>query len=194
MKFRIVTAISILLLSYTFAFGQTAKDLEMSYGHRENVYTVSEHLWMTPSYGADGQLCMMRVYPKLVDSGTSYPDAKFEMEEALKFINRLMPVSTRGARKDSFGVSMLGGGIAQTSFSYDFISFVFVSTFHLDSRTAADLLNRPDEVIDFPIDEKALAAYRQKEALRPDDDLMRERAPNPKLLAIYWENRQCIRP
>ena len=136
----------------------------------------------------------MRVYPKLVDSATNYPDAKLETEEALKFINRLMPVSTRGARKDGFGMSMLGGGVAQTSFSYDFISFVFVSTFHFDSRAAADLLNRPDEVFDFPIDEKAQAEYRQKEALRPDDDLMRERAPNPKLLEIYWENRQCLRP
>ncbi|HYX29558.1 MAG TPA: hypothetical protein VE863_13410 [Pyrinomonadaceae bacterium] len=194
MTFRIVTAIYILVLSYTFALGQTAKDLETSYGHRENVYSVSEHLWMTPSYGADGEVCMMRVYPKLVDSGTNYPDAKFETEEALKFINRLVPVSTRGARKDGFGMSMLGGGISQTSFSYDNISFVFVSTFHLDKKAAADLLDRPDEVIDFPIDEKAVAAYRREEALRPDDDLMRERAPNPKVLEIYWENRRCLRP
>jgi hypothetical protein len=194
MSFRIVTGIYILILSHTFAFGQTAKDLESSYGHRENVYSVSEHLWMTPRYDAGGQLCTMRVYPKLVDTDTNYLDAKFETEEALKFINRLLPVNTRGARKDGFGRSDLGGGVIWTNFRYDNIAFVFISTFHLDSRAAAELLNRPDEVLDFPIDEKALAAFRQKEAMQPDDDLIRKYAPNPKLLEIYWQHRQCVRP
>jgi hypothetical protein len=191
MKFRIA------LFVCAFAFGcgsvvsQTTKDIEASYGRPENVYSVGEHLWMTPAYGVDRQLCRMRVYPKRVSINTNYLDDKLDMDEVLKFIDKLAPVKTRGARKEFFGTSDLGGGVIWTRFNYDHVRFVFISTFRLDKLPERQP-DRPDELIDFLIDEKAAAEFRRKEALQSDDDLIRKYTSTPKLLEIYWDNRRCL--
>lgn len=186
MKFMIALLICTFALSFSSVAGQTAKDIEASYGRRENVYSVGGQLWMTPTYGADGQLCMMRIYPKRVSIDTNYLDDKLDMDEVLKFINKLVPVETRGARKDSFGLSSLGGGIIWTSFEYDHVRFAFISTFRLDK-----LPERPDEAFDFQVDKTALAEFHRREALQSDDDLIRKKTSTPKVLQIYWENRRC---
>jgi len=135
----------------------------------------------------------MRVYPKRVSADTNYLDDKVNMDEALKFINKLVPIETRGARRDGFGMSDLGGGVVWTGFRYEHIEFVFISTFRLD-KLAKDLMDRPDEVLDFPIDDKALADFRRQEALQPDDELIRKYATNSKVLEIHWRSRRCVRP
>ena len=155
MKSRITFLIYIFALSYSSVAGQTAKDIDMSYGRRENVYSVGEHLWMTPAYGADGQFCMMRIYGKRVSINTNFLDDNLDMDEVLKFINKLVPLETRGARTDYLGSSDLGGGVIWTRFNYDRVRLVFISTFRLD-KLSKSLLDRPDEVLDFPIDKTAL--------------------------------------
>jgi hypothetical protein len=166
MKYSIALLVGIFALGLSSVAGQTAKDIEATYDRRENVYSVSEHLWMTPTYGADNQLCMMRLYPKLISPDTNYLDARLDLDEVLEFTDHLVPVDTSGARKDSFGISDLGRGVVWTHFNYDQVSFVFISTFKLDK-----------------------VAERQADAA-----LMRRYASGPKVLEVYWANRKCIEP
>jgi hypothetical protein len=135
---------------------------------------------------------MMRVYPKRVSKDTNYLDDNLNMDELLKFINKLVPPESRGARTDYFGSSDLGGGVIWTRFNYDHVRFVFISTFRLD-KLSKSLLDRPDEALDFPIDKTALAEFHRREALQSDDDLIRKTSGS-KLLEIYWEHRRCVEP
>jgi hypothetical protein len=193
MKYSFTLLVCVFALSSSFVSGQTAKEIEARYGQRENVYSIGEHLWMTPTYGADSRLCLMRLYPKLVSRDTNYPDAKLDLDEVLKFINQRFPVETRGVRNDSFGTSDLGGGVIWTRFNYDQVRFVFISTFRLEKLPLHESVLR-GEAIDLEIDKTSLAEFRRKEALKSDDDLMRKHALNPKVLEIYWANRKCIKP
>jgi hypothetical protein len=193
MKYGIALLFCLFTLGSSSGTGQTAKDTSAKYGGRENVYSVSEHIWMTPTYGDNDQVCMMRLYPKLVSSDTNYLADKLDLDEALKFIGQLLPIETRGARKDLFGMSDLGGGVIWTSFNYDQVRFVFISTFKLDKDPKRQL-NEANVGLDFPIDKAAVAESRRKEGLETDDALMRKYASNPKMLEIYWANRKCVAP
>jgi hypothetical protein len=193
MKSRTIILICIFVLSYSSVAGQTVKDIEAKYGQRENVYSVSEHLWMTPAYSADNQLCMIRLYPKLVSRDTNYLDAKLDLDEVLKFIDQVVPIDTRGSRKVGFGLSDLGGGVVWTHFSYDQVRFVFISTFRLDKFTEQKT-KEANVGLDFPIDDAAMAEFRREHARETDDALMRKHASSPKVLEVYWANRKCVKP
>lgn len=54
---RTKLAAVIFILYIVPAFGQTVSDLEMKYGKPVNAYSVSEHIWMTPEYNHNGQIC-----------------------------------------------------------------------------------------------------------------------------------------
>jgi hypothetical protein len=190
MKNKISLVACVLAIAFSSVAGQTAREIRTKYGRSESVYSVSEHLWMTPAYGANGRLCMMRLYPKRISVDANYFDDKLEMNEVLGFINELFPSNTRGARKDSFGTSDVGGGIIWTRFNYDRVRFVFISSF--------SLVKAPEPkdyvLLDFPIDETAQAELRRNEAMQSDDQLIRKHAPSPQLLEIYWANRKCVKP
>jgi hypothetical protein len=64
----------------TPAVGQTPSEIDREFGKPIYSYSVSPHIWMTPDYGSDGQVCRMRLYPKHVDSDIDYlwPNLKFE--------------------------------------------------------------------------------------------------------------------
>lgn len=188
LKYRIAMVVCIFAVTLSSVAGQTASELEAKYGQRENVYSVSDHLWMTPTYGADQRVCMMRLYPKLVSPDANYLDAKLDQDEVLKFIDRLVPVDSRGARKAMFGMSNGGGGVIWTNFTYERVRFVFISTFKLD-RLPEPLGEHVD--LDFPVEDAAMAEFRREEASQTDDALMRKYAPAPRLVEVYWPDRKC---
>ena len=189
MKTRITLITAIVLLNCISLAAQDQRDLEPTYGKQANVYTVSEHLWMSPSYDDAGQVCMMRLYARRVSETTNYLDTRLNLDEALKFINELFPVNTRGRRSDGFGLSDIGGGAILTRFDYEHVSFVFVSSFRL-TKLPDKLGDSVD--LDFPIDEAAIAAARRREEMKSDDQLMREHVFNAQVLEIYWKNRKCV--
>src|ERR1700750_2499454 len=103
MKSRLVSAAFAFVLGFSTAIGQTAKDIEAKYGKPENVYplsgkvyySMSEHVLMRPVYGADGQVCLMQLYPKGIHPDESHPDDALAVDEVLKIINELFPPGTR---------------------------------------------------------------------------------------------------
>ena len=192
MTMKIALLASILVLGCTCVGAQTLLDIETKYAKQVDVYSISERLWMTPSYDSQGQVCMMRVYPKAVSKNANYLDSSLDMDETLRFINELFPVYTRGRRGEGFGLSSLGGGVALAGFHYEHVKFVFVSSLRITK-----LPEKTDETflhMDFPVDEAEVAEYRRQEAMKPDDQLIRERAGSPKVLEIIWANRKCVIP
>jgi hypothetical protein len=184
--------IAALALCTNTAFGQTAADVETKYGKTANGYSVSEHVWMTPAYDVEGRACFMRIYPKHVSPKVNYLDDTLAVDEVLNIIDELIPVGARGARKDGFGMTDIGGGVAWTHFNYDRVTFTFISSFRLDKIPERGFGESFD--LDSDVDEKSLAEARRKEAMRPDGELMRERTAKPKVLEIRWANRKCVDP
>ncbi len=176
-------------LSFISVHAQDSREIQQKYGRRENVYSVSEKLWMTPSYDKDGQVCSMRLFPKLVSETTNYLDAKLNIDEALKFINQLFPVTARGSRSSGFGMCNLGGHVIWTTFAYEHVRFVFISTFQLTKMP-----ERGENIrLDFPADDEAeYKEYLRKEEMKSDDQLMREHLVEAQVLEIYWPNRKCL--
>jgi len=59
-------------------------------------YSVSEHIWMTPDFAADGQVCRMRFYPKRFYRGTVYLSGYLAFPELKWILNDLVPPTSRG--------------------------------------------------------------------------------------------------
>lgn len=79
-------------------FGQTVRDIEKKYGQRENVYSISEHIWMTPSYGSDGQLYVIRLFPKRVNAEVNFIGPFLLYTEIRDVLNSLVPPENRGPK------------------------------------------------------------------------------------------------
>ena len=190
MKIRSVLVATILVLGCTSVSAQSSFDIESKYGKRVEVYSVSETLWMTPNYDSEGQMCLMRVYPKAVSANTNYLDPSLNLDETLKFINELVPVHTRGRRGGWFGLSSLGGGTVWTGFEYEHVRFTFISTFRITKNPKE--LDGEYIHLDFPVNDKAeFLEYQRQQAMKSDDQLIREHVHDARVLQIAWTNRKC---
>lgn len=116
MKIKVTVAVFMLCLNS--AFGQSAAEIKVKYGKAVKVYSVSEHIWMTPEYAVDGQVCRMRLYPKRHAGDTNYLSQKLPFEELREVLNRLIPIHKRGAKEPGFGATATGGPAAWTTFAY----------------------------------------------------------------------------
>lgn len=190
MKIKSALVLSILVLCCAGVQGQSLYDIESKYGKRVNVYSVSEKLWMSPTYDRQGQMCLMRVFAKTVSETTNYHDPYLDIDETLRFINELVPVHTRGRREDGAGMSDLGGGIIWTRFNFERVRFVFISSFRL-TKLPEKNSEPPVLLDDFPVDEAAIAESQRQEAMKSDDLIIRERAQGTRVLEISWVNRKC---
>ena len=70
---RVEFAVFFLVLFVTSASGQKISDIEKEYGTpTQAAYSLSEHIWMTPEYGTDGEICRARLDPKRIALKTDY--------------------------------------------------------------------------------------------------------------------------
>src|SRR5262245_56552801 len=118
-------ALVLVLLAGKYVNAQTAADIQTKYGKPVDVYSVSEHIWMTPEFASDGQVCRMRFYPKRISGNTNYGAHDLPFSELRGVLNKLVPVETRGAKKQLFGATATGGGAAWTTYDYQNVTFDF---------------------------------------------------------------------
>ena len=178
-------ALIILLLTVTTTRGQTVSELERKYGKSVSVYNVSEHIWMTPDYSADGQVCQMRLYPKRIGPETNYLGSQLLFPELRQVLNQIAPPHLRGLKKDGFGLTDLGGGIAWTNYEYDNVSFTFISSYKLDpdiiEKAESYVLRDPDpDVLPLP----------KKTAPSLDDFSGSQNSPT-EIVTVRWNRRPC---
>jgi hypothetical protein len=178
---RVEFAIFFLVLFVTSASGQKVSDIEKEYGAPTQVYSVSEHIWMTPEYGIDGQICRARLYPKRISPKTNYLWKELPFHELREVLDRLVPPAQRGSAKEFFGETELGGGMGWTTYPYENVSIVFLFA----GRVDPEILKRIESfrVEDFPIqqNQKVLPSYRD----------IPFSGDGIEIATIKWTKRKC---
>jgi hypothetical protein len=178
-----------LLFGINSALGQTASDFEKAYGKSLVVYSISEHIWMTPEYAADGQVCSMRLYPKHIEGNINYVSnsAPFQFKELKAILNKLVPPQTRGLQNESFGQTATGGPAAWTTYRYERVTFTFVSPFGplpYDGKTI-----RKGEFT-FSVD-YVPGEQPARSRLPTADDFSEFQSGDTQIVTIKWNDREC---
>ena len=165
--------------------GQTISEIERRYGKPISVYSVSEHIWMTPDYTSDGQVCQMRLFPKRVGLGTDYLSHQLPFEELKFILNRLLPPPARGIKGELFGLTDTGGGIAWTTYPYEKAVFVFTFPLRINKEAL-----KQSESYSFSVDEMSL--YRKPSKTPPsDNDFDNSQTDKLEIVTIKWTGRKC---
>ena len=176
-------AIALIILSVVPTFGQTVSEVERKYGKPVFVYSVSEHIWMTPEYSADGQVCRMRLYPRRLGQQTDYLISQLPFPELSQVLNEIVPPHLRGSKKDGFGQTSLGGGTAWTTYEYENVRFAFIFSYKIDpdALKKAEPLTGPDPE-GLPLPRKTPPSV---------DDFTGSRNSPVEIVTISWNGRPC---
>lgn len=167
------------------SFGQTASELERRYGKSVPVYAVSKHIWMTPDYTADGQVCRMRLYPRRLGRETDYLGSELLFPELSQVLNEIVPPHLRGPKKEGFGLTSGGGGTAWTTYEYESVSFAFIFSYNLDPN----LLDKLDTYVLTGPDPEGLLPT--KKTPPSPDDFARSQNSKVEIVTITWNHRPC---
>jgi hypothetical protein len=127
--------IQILVFSFSSVCAQTSSEIQARYGTPVSAYSVSEHIWMTPEFTADGQLCSARLYPKKIDASHNYLMSELSLAEVEAVFDQLAPVTVRGEKKEDYGLVISGGAVV-TAFGYEAVHINFVSSLSSWSKVA----------------------------------------------------------
>lgn len=180
-------AIALLILGLIVVptFAQTVPELEKRYGKSVSVYSVSEHIWMTPEYAADGQVCRMRLYPRRLGPKMDYLGSQLLFLELNQVLNEMLPPHLRGSKNDGFGQTSLGGGTAWTTYEYENVSFTFIFSYKLDpsvlEKANTKVLTGPDPD-GLPLRKKTPPSLEDFDAS--------QNSPN-EIVTISWNDRPC---
>lgn len=177
--------LAILGLCVIPTFGQTVSEVESKYGKSVSVYSVSDHIWMTPDYSSDGQVCRMRLYPRRLGPKMDYLGSQLLFPELSQALNEIVPPRLRGSKEDGFGQTSLGGGTAWTTYEYENVTFSFIFSYKLDPdvlKTAeSKVLTGPDPE-GLPLPKKTLPGF--------DDFAASQNSPT-EIVTISWNHRPC---
>ena len=179
-------ALVLVLLAGKYVYAQTAADIRAKYGKSVDVYSVSEHIWMTPEYAADGQVCRMRLYPKRISANMNYGAHNLPFNELRDVLNALVPVEIRGTKKQSFGATATGGGAAWTTYDYENVTFSFVSFF--PARTFEGVILKRGEYVFPPRESKPLPT----ESNPSSNDFVERRSAQTEIVTVTWNGRNCV--
>jgi hypothetical protein len=179
MRNSILIAGFLLVLSFDIASGQTALDVEKKYGKPVHAHPVSEYVWMTPEYAADGQICRAILYHKRISTETNYLGTYMPMWELLDIFDELAPPNTRGAKKEYFGSTQTSSSMAWTTFAYEKVTFRLVIGFQFGSL--ADMKEKG-----VPFGGRTPAMTNQ-----PDAEFMAQNAVKPEIAYVVWNERKC---
>lgn len=166
-------------------FAQTSSEVEKRYGKSVSVYSVSEHIWMTPDYSADGQVCRMRLYSRRLGGEKDYLGSELLFPELSDVLNEIVPPHLRGSKKGSFGQTSLGGGTAWTTYDYENVSFSFIFSYKLDPNVLEKAKSRvltgsdPDGL---PLPKRTPPSL---------DDFAGSQDSPTEIVTIRWNHRPC---
>ena len=179
-----ISVVILILLAQT-TFGQTVSEIESGFGQPVKVYSVSEHIWMSPEYTRDGQVCQMRFFPKRIGPDTNYLSGPLPFHELKSILNRLLPPSTRGTKVDLFGYTDTGGGIAWTTYPYEKVTFAFIFPLRVSSEAV-----KQGQSVSFSAEE--MEAYRKQPKMPPSaNDFDNSDGIKLEIVTVKWNSRQC---
>jgi hypothetical protein len=177
----------IFVLCVTRVTGQTAAEIEEAYGKPTLAYSVTNNIWMTPDFAADGQVCRMRFYPKRVIRGVPFLSGYLSHAEMKWILNQIAPPSSRGNLKPGFGIGTFGGGVAEAEYEYEKVTFSFSHSANI--RIDPEALKNSELVdLDFPIPAGGLPKPTPRPASESDFD----ESGKPEIAVVRWNDRTCV--
>lgn len=182
-------AVAILLLCISSAIGQTPSEFEKKYGKPVISYPVSENILMTPEYTTDGQVCMMRLHPRPFAPNANYISPRLPFKELTRVLNQLIPLRTRGAKKEPFDTGAAGGGVEWMTYAYENVEFSFVSSFRPDPdswKTRKEYV-----VLVEPSLARAPVQPKPKNLAPSDNDFSPSQVSSVEIVTIRWNGKQC---
>jgi hypothetical protein len=175
---RIFSFVSFIFLTcFVSSFGQNLSEIKEKYGQPIEAYSVSEHIWMTPKFTSDGQVCSMRLYPKRFSSDTVYLGDILNKWELEDFIRTIAPPETRGLKSKLSGLMIFAGHSFATNYVYENISFHFVTSLKMPIR------------IESSKSKKARSAKSSPNKPTPSGEF--QNADGAKILTINWRNKRA---
>lgn len=177
----------LLLFTVSSALGQTVVDIEAKYGKSLPVYSVSEHIWMSPDYAADGQVCRMRFYPKRISAKANNGTQDLPFDELHDVLNELVPLETRGNKKETFSMSPTGGGAAWTTYDYENVSFMFSASFPILPYDGV-IFRRGEFAFTIPPGE---IVPEPKNPYPSKDDFALSADAKTEIVTVRWTARKC---
>jgi hypothetical protein len=168
-----------MLLYANTVSGRSLSDIEKRYGKPVIVYAVSEHIWMSPEYAADGQICRATLYTKRISADANYLGSYMPVWELISVFNELAPSDTRGAKKEYFGNTSTSASMAWTTFEYENVTFSSWIGFKFGSF--ADMKEKG-----VPLGGKTPATINES-----DDEFMAKNTVNLELAYVRWSSRKC---
>jgi hypothetical protein len=172
----------LLTLSASLSFGQTSADIETRYGRPLNSYSVTEFVWMTPEYAADGQVCRMRLYPKRVSGNTNIFIKELPFDDYKTVVDQLVPIETRGPKKQtSDGGWVTGGGSIWATFTYEKVRITYSAGFSM--KYDGEVLKRGEFVFSIPPGTESLPPSNDEYLLFHDSKV--------EMVTISWLERKC---
>ena len=182
-------AIVILLVCVSSASGQKPSEFEAKYGKPVVAYQVSESIWMTPEYTADGKVCMMRLHPRRFSPNVNHISPSLPFPELKRVLNELVPLKTRGAKKEPFDTGATGGRMEWMSYAYENVRIRFVSPFDL----ASDSWKMRKEYVFSVKPEPETAEPKPNDSTPSDNDFSSSQGLSTEIVTITWNGRQCAK-
>jgi len=186
MAIKFIYSVVLLLLALNASFGQTASEIEKSFGKPTNAYSVSEYIWMTPEYSDDGQVCRMRLYPKRISGNTNYHVEHLPFDDFRRLVDQLVPLNKRGAKKQPFRGGATGGGVQWDTFTYEKVEIIYSASFQFDLDAWK---NRKPYV--FPEQIALLPEKETETPEKPEDDFAIYKNADTEIVTITWLDRKC---
>jgi hypothetical protein len=182
--------VGLLLLFVSSVIGQTASEFETKYGKPVIAYQVSENIWMTPEYTAGGQVCMMRLHPRRFSSTTNYVSAHLPFQELKTVLNELVPLKTRGKKKEPFDTGAAGGGVDWMFYSYENVHFSFMASFRPEPDSWK---TRKEYVFSIEPGSPLTQPPKPKDSVPSDNDFSSSQVLSTEIVTIRWTGRQCAK-
>ncbi|MDT5060467.1 MAG: hypothetical protein QOH63_926 [Acidobacteriota bacterium] len=178
-KLIFIVAVLIQCVFIEPVLGQTALELEGKYGTPIIAYSVSEHLWMTPEFTNDGQICRARLYPARISADTNYLGVgdTLDLWELKDVLSQLTSPQMRGEKSQPFGMSLLLGQMAETIFTYKNVTFTFLSSLNFSSSKDS---------------KKATPAQSKSEnPMNSDEVFGNSFVRSAEIVTVSWADRTC---
>lgn len=128
---------------------QTMFDFDSKFGPPVKVYPANEHIWIAPAFADDGQLCMVRLFPKQIDSKTNYLWDRLPLTEVKEVLEQLAPTASRGQRKADNGW-FISGGMAFSGVEYEHVRINFTAFINSRPSWTQSSSARGKEDAEFP--------------------------------------------
>lgn len=114
---------------------------------------------------------------------------KLPFNEFRDVLNDLLPLETRGTKKQGFGSTNFGGGTAWTEYEYENVLVTFISFYRLTSNPKVN----PQDFVLLDVDPEP-APEAVKKNLTPDkDDFANSESIRTEIVTVRWTGRPCVK-